>query len=264
MLHGKHIKNGSSILVIIFQNAAKPLNDAIPDIYSGKISQTDVSLLHEQYTWIKFAKRNKNADYFFIKDDFCGVYGWYIMDNGRFIYEEINKLLTEFIKSNNYKEVISFGSSKGGTGALMYGLINPLIGKVFSLVPQIHVANFINKLCPNEKSLFFHNDLEFEKKVNNIFYSPELLSRFTPTNINFYTGARDIQFNNLVEYRNYMSKNNIKSNLWFNRSDERHTRLVNQYTNFIYGFLMDLITDNTENKEMLTLRLSEDCFILKE
>ena len=263
MLHGKHFQNGRKTLVIVFQNAAKPLNEAIPNIYLNKISQAEVSEMHEQYTWIKFAKTCSKVDYLFVKDHFSSVYGWYIMDEGKFIYEEFNKQLTMFIKKNKYKRVISFGSSKGGTGALLYGLINPFITDVFSLVPQINVATFINKLCPNEKSLFFHNSLEFEQKVNNLFYSSDLYNDYSQTNINFYTGSQDIQFNNLLEYRKFLKDKNIVSKLYLNRSDEKHTRLVNQYTNFIYSFLEDLIEEEDRRTNRLTYQISEECFILK-
>lgn len=263
MLHGKHFQNGRKTLVIVFQNAAKPLNEAIPDIYSKKLSQTDISKMHEQYTWIKFAKKCNKADYLFVKDHFSSVYGWYLMDEGKFIYEEFNEQLTTFIKKNNYERVISFGSSKGGTGALLYGLINPFITDVFSLVPQINVSTFINKLCPNEKSLFFHNNLEFEKKVNDMFYSSNLYKVYSRTNINFYTGIQDIQFYNLLEYRKFLKDKNIGSNFYLNRSDEKHTRLVNQYTDFIYGFLEDLIEEEDRRTNRLTYQVSKDCFILK-
>jgi hypothetical protein len=264
MLHGKHFQNGSKTLVIIFQNASKPLNESIPDIYSKKISQLDVIKMHEQYTWIRFAQRCYKADYLFVKDHFCNVYGWYLMDKGSLIYEEFNNQLIKFIEKNNYEKVISFGSSKGGTGALLYGIINPLITEVFSLVPQIHVANFINKLCPNEKSLFFQNDLTFENEVNNLFYFPDLYKKMSSTNFHFYTGIQDIQFYSLMEYREFLKKQDITSTLFFNRSEERHTKLVNQYTEFIYGFLEDLISEENRRTIQLTSKISEDCWVLNQ
>ncbi|EGO2713249.1 hypothetical protein IDE33_002816, partial [Enterococcus faecalis] len=132
-----------------------------------------------------------------------------------------------------------------------------------SLVPQIHVATFINNLCPNEKSLFFYNSLEFEEKVNSVFYVPELYERYSQTNINFYTGIKDIQFYNLLEYRKFLKSQNIVSTLYFNRSEERHTRLVNQYTEFIYGILEDLIEDEFNHTEEQVYQISEDCLLLK-
>ncbi|MEN2667693.1 hypothetical protein ACRW9N_09430 [Listeria aquatica] len=263
MLHGKHFQNGSKTLVIVFQNAAKPLNEAIPAIFNNKCDQKQVAEMHERYTWIKFAERVKEADYLFIKDHFSSVYGWYFIDSGTFIYEQLNTELTAFIKSHGYQKVIAFGSSKGGTGALLYGLINPLITHVFSLVPQIHVADFINTLCPDEKRLFFADNTAFEEQVNQIFYSPQLYEQKTTSAIYFYTGLLDIQFKPLLQYREFLQKMGIASKLFCNRSNERHTRLVNQYTPFIFGVLEDLIRSETMRTEQEAVQLGIDSYILK-
>ncbi|MBA3925421.1 hypothetical protein [Listeria rustica] len=258
MLHGKHLLNGSDTLVLVFQNAAKPLNDAIPDIYSGKITQQEVAAMHERYTWMKFAQRVPKADYFFIKDHFSSVYGWYFIDHGKLIHQRFNEELTAFIQKHHYKRVIAFGSSKGGTGALIYGAMNPLITDVFSLIPQIHVSRFINKLCPNEKSLFFGKDKRFEKKVDNFLFSDELYANYQQKKLYFYTGTMDIQFEALVKYRQFLAEKGIASELFLNRSDERHTRLVNQYTPFIFGVLEDLIeqSENRTNQQAITINPS--------
>lgn len=264
MLHGRHQMNGSDTLVLVFQNAAKPLNDAIPGIYSGKITQPEVAEMHERYTWMKFAQRVPSADYFFVKDHFSSVYGWYLIDNGKFIYEQFNAELTAFIQEHGYKRVIAFGSSKGGTGALIYGLMNPLITDVFSLIPQIYVARFINKLCPDEKSLFFGTKKGFEKQVDTILFSDALYRNYTKKKLYFYTGTLDIQFDALMKYRKFLSKKGIDSELFLNRSDERHTRLVNQYTPFIFGVLEDLIDQSERRIEQQVITINPSVRLLKE
>ncbi len=263
MLHGKHFQNGSDTLVIVFQNAGKPLNDAIPAIFKQEVDQKQVALMHERYTWIKFAERVKAADYLFVKDHFSKVYGWYLIDSGKFIHEKFNMELTQFIQKYRYKKVIAFGSSKGGTGALLYGLMNPLITDVFSLVPQIHVADYINILCPAEKSLFFAENAIFEERVNEVFYSAPLYDKRSSTRICFYTGLEDIQFSALLTYRHFLQEKGIKSQLFLNRGNERHTRLVNQYTPFIFGVLEDLIRDETKRTNEQTVQIGADTYILK-
>ncbi|MBC1458644.1 hypothetical protein [Listeria newyorkensis] len=264
MLHGKHMINGNDTLVLVFQNAAKPLNDAIPGIYSGKVTQQEVAEMHERYTWMKFAQRVPQADYFFIKDHFSSVYGWYLIDGGKMIHERFNEELTAFIKKHGYKRVIAFGSSKGGTGALLYGAMNPLITDVFSLIPQIHVATFINKLCPNEKRLFFGTDKKFEKKVDRILFTDALYENYKKKKLYFYTGTMDIQFQALVKYREFLSEKGIDSELFLNRSDERHTRLVNQYTPFIFGVLEDLIDQSDSRTNQQVTRIHPSVRLLKE
>ncbi|WP_088815934.1 MULTISPECIES: hypothetical protein [Listeria] len=263
MLHGKHFQNGSDTLVIVFQNAGKPLNDAIPAIFNQEINQEQVALMHERYTWIKFAERVKAADYLFIKDHFSSVYGWYLIDSGKFIHEKLNVELTKFIQKYRYKRVIAFGSSKGGTGALLYGLLNPLVTDVFSLVPQIHVADYINILCPTEKSLFFADNTIFEEQVNEVFYSAPLYAEISPTTLYFYTGLEDIQFSALLTYRHFLQEKGIKSQLFLNRSNERHTRLVNQYTPFIFGVLEDMIYRETKRTSEHAVQIGVDSYILK-
>lgn len=264
MLRGKHIINGSDTLVLVFQNAAKPLNDAIPDIYNGKIEQSEVAEMHERYTWMKFAERVPKADYFFIKDHFSSVYGWYLMDNGQFIHHEFNNALTDFIKENNYKRVVSFGSSKGGTAALLYGMMNPCITDVFSLIPQIHVATFINNLCPKEKSLFFGQNKKFEKQVDNILFEENLYETFVEKRIYFYSGILDIQFDPLLQYRDFLEARGIQTELFLNRSDERHTRLVNQYAPFIYGILEDLIDQSRKRTNLQAISVGSSVNLLRE
>ncbi|EIA20837.1 hypothetical protein [Listeria fleischmannii] len=263
MLHGKHFQNGSDTLVIVFQNAAKPLNDAIPAIYNDEIDQTQVSEMHARYTWIKFAERVNHVDYLFIQDHFSKVYGWYFIDSGKMIYEELNIEISQFIQKYHYKKVIAFGSSKGGTGALLYGLINPFITDVFSLVPQIRVADYINTLCPNEKSLFFANDAIFEQKVNNLFFSPQIYQQKPSCKIYFYTGLQDIQFADLLEYRTFLRQQNVQSTIFLNRGNERHTRLVNQYTPFIFSVLEDLIQGEKRQIVQHAVEIGADSYILK-
>ncbi|MBC1358510.1 hypothetical protein HCA63_05705 [Listeria booriae] len=264
MLHGKHLINGSKTLVIVFQNAAKPLNDAIPDIYSGKVTQEEVAEMHERYTWMKFAERVPKADYFFVKDHFSSVYGWYFMDHGTFIHEAFNEALTTFIKQHGYKRVIAFGSSKGGTGALLYGVMNPLITDVLSLIPQIHVGRFINRLCPDEKALFYGNTPGFEKQVDEFLFADKLYAGYKNTKLYLYSGIFDIQFEALLRYQTFLTKKGIASELLLNRSDERHTRLVNQYTTFIYGALEDLIDQSENRMDQQAIKIAPSVRVLKE
>lgn len=264
VLHGMHLQNGSDILVLVFQNAAKPLNDAIHGVFLNEINQEQIAEMHERYTWMKFSKRVQTVDYLFIKDHFSSVYGWYFVDHGKMIHEKLNQELTEFIQKHGYKKVIAFGSSKGGTGALLYGLLNPYITDVFSLVPQIYVADFINTLCPKEKSLFFAEDERFENQVNQIFYSPSIYQANLKCNLNFYTGLNDIQFDALVQYRFFLQEQGVKSQLFINRSEERHTRLVNQYTPFIFAVLEDLIKGEERRTEKTSIQVGTDVYLLRQ
>lgn len=263
MLHGKYFQNGSRTLVLVFQNAAKHLNNAIPQIYSGEINQNEVAEMHNHYTWIKFAERVIRADYLFVKDHFSSVYGWYFIDGGKMIYEQMNVELSNFIQKHDYERVIAFGSSKGGTGALIYGLTNPYVTNVFSLVPQIHVSSFINNLCPKEKSIFFGKDIYFEEQVNQFFYNPLLYTHKHTSKILFYTGIKDIQFKELIQYRDFLYAKGIANEMILNRTNERHTRLVNQFTPFIFSVLEGIIDNDIYTDNVYSVNISKDIRIIK-
>ncbi|WP_239372217.1 XcbB/CpsF family capsular polysaccharide biosynthesis protein [Mammaliicoccus sciuri] len=69
------------------------------------------------------------------------------------IQSTILKVMEEF---NIYKEhVVLYGGSKGGTGALIYGIKSELINNVFSFVLEIHAVDYIDKKLPDYKKLFF-------------------------------------------------------------------------------------------------------------
>ncbi|PTJ55382.1 hypothetical protein BU006_13515, partial [Mammaliicoccus sciuri] len=77
---------------------------------------------------------------------------------------------------NIYKEhVVLYGGSKGGMGALIYGIKNKLINNVFSLVPQIHAVDYIDKKLSDYKKLFCPDgDKRTESYFNSIFFNPDM------------------------------------------------------------------------------------------
>ncbi|MFT3658936.1 hypothetical protein [Staphylococcus ureilyticus] len=169
MIHGKLIENNSENLTIIFQSAGRISHDLFDRILEGYSVEDEVKSAHEKYTWFKFSNENY-SDYYFIEDYYSKSYGWYMFDEGENIIEKINSELTNLIISKGYKNVTTYGSSKGGTAAILYGLINPYINNVFSLVPQVHVIKYIDKKLSKYKSLFFPpNKMMNEDYFENIF-----------------------------------------------------------------------------------------------
>lgn len=263
MLHGKHIQNGNKTLIIVFQNAAKPLNDAIPAIYADMMAQHEVAKLHARYTWMKFATNFPEADYLFIQDHFSKCYGWYFIDGGKFVHEALNQELTSLIQKYQYEKVIAFGSSKGGTGALLYGLINPLITHVFSLVPQIYVADYLQVLCPNEKHLFLGSDPHFSEQVNQFFFKEAITNRKSKAAIYLYTGTNDIQYVPLVKYHQFLKEHGVDSHLVVNDAEDRHTQLVNQYTAFIYNVLKNMTRSKQYAGEKQLIEVDRHTYLLR-
>lgn len=123
-----------------------------------------------------------------------------MFDKGKSIFNEINKDITELIKKKNYKNVTTYGSSKGGTAALLFGLINPLINNVFSLVPQIHVIKYIDKKLLKYKKLFFpEENKEVEKYFEEIFFNDDLYLEKNIKDTKLFS-IQGLMMNNLMIY----------------------------------------------------------------
>lgn len=265
MIKGKLINNNSRKLTIIFQSAGRIPEDILDKILLKQISREEVASYHQRYNWGKITT-SKDTDYLFLEDYFSDSYGWYMVDSGKDIIAEFNQHLSEFIDQHQYEEVITFGSSKGGTGALLYGLLNPKITTVFSVVPQINSIKYINKHMNKYKSLFFPEpDAAMEKHLDNIFYNPKLYkdNHHKNTTIYFYTGLGDDQFNEILEFQHYLT-GKVKSNtIIINSSQKKHTPLVVDNVAFIHDLLLALETkQKISNKNLV--KLQRGLFLLKD
>lgn len=155
--------------------------------------------------------------------------------------EELEKLLSQF----NYKNVITFGSSKGGYGALLYGLINSRVNTIFTLVPQINAVDYIDSHYSKWKKLFFpKEDLVLENKVNNVLYSEELYTTrekdLKNKNLYLYTGIGDEQYKNQMAFHDFLEGKLRNNNIIVNSSDENHGEIVVDNQDFIYAMLKAL------------------------
>ncbi|MDB1940942.1 hypothetical protein PMY35_07245 [Clostridium tertium] len=255
LIKGKFVNNNSENLVIVFQAAGVLSKEDFECIVDGKMSKEELNLKHQKYSWYKFSETDY-ADYFFIEDQFSSSYGWYMIDSGKSIIQEFNKELEKLIIEKGYKSVTAFGSSKGGVGALLYGLINPKIDRVFSLVPQIHPVNYIDKYLEKYKSLFFpQQDIEIEKYFNNIFFNEDLYKEgnHINTKVYLYTGIGDEQYKPVLEFNQFLSeKIGSKSNIIINTSLKKHNPIVIENVPFVRSALKLIATDS----EMKGPRLS--------
>ena len=156
----KFIDNGSGILIIMFQSVGQIPKDQFKNILENTVSDEEIEKYHSKYNYMKIVRENPQFDYLFVQDYYSRSYGWYLVDSGKFIFNELNDDLEEFTKK--YEYVYAFGSSKGGSGALIYGNLNKYITHTFALVPQIEIAKFVNQTLGKYKSLLFGNDIELD------------------------------------------------------------------------------------------------------
>lgn len=246
-IKGKFINNNSENLVIVFQAVGVLTKEDFEYIVDGKLSKEDLVKKHQKYSWYKFSETDY-ADYFFIEDRLSNSYGWYMIDSGKSVIQEFNKELEKLITEKGYKSVTAFGSSKGGSGALLYGLINPKIDKVFSLVPQIRPIDYIKKYLDKYKGLFFpHENMELEEYFNNIFFNEELYKEgnHINTKVYLYTGVGDEQYKPALEFNKFLSeKIGNKSNIIINTSLKKHNEIVTENVPFVKSALKLIATDS--------------------
>ena len=240
----KHINNNSNVLLIVFQSGGRLPIEALNGVLNNTISQEEISEYHSKYNWFKLTK-NKKVDFLFIEDHFSKAYGWYIVDSGKLIYEKFNRDLEELLSRYNYKTTIAFGSSKGGYGALLYGLINSKINTVFTLVPQIEAVTYINNHYIRWKSLFFpEKDRNLELKINNIFFDDELFKGreevIFNTNLYLYTGIGDEQYQQQIKFYEFYNGKIRNKNLIVNTSNDNHGAIVVDNQDFVYAMLKAL------------------------
>ncbi|MDU0452556.1 hypothetical protein [Staphylococcus chromogenes] len=264
-MKGTLIDNNSSNLTIVFQSAGRISIELFDKILEGKALNSEVKQAHEKYTWFKFSKDNY-SDYYYIEDYYSESYGWYMFDKGRSIFEEINQDITELIKNRNYINVTTYGSSKGGTAALLFGLINPLINNVFSLVPQIHVIKYIDKKLPKYKKLFFpEENKEIENYFEEIFFNEDLYleNNIKNTNLFFYTGINDEQFDDLLKLFHLLEKKNINNNIIINSSFKKHNDIVMDNVPFIKSALKIITLQKIMQGPRLR-RITSNVLLLKD
>lgn len=200
---GKHIQNDSDTLIVVFQGAYTKLKEEyITKVFQGVIPQEEVEKAHLQYHFFKLSDTFKTVDFFFLEGYYNKLYGWYMMEHGRFIFNEISDHLTNFIKEYNYKRVVLIGSSKGGVGAILIGLTNPLIDEVFCMIPDLRVNT--EPLGDLANLNLFMGNSKFKDQVKNIFKNEQLFSlldaKKKETEFTFLTGVHDYGFQDLANF----------------------------------------------------------------
>lgn len=243
-LQGEHIKNHSDTLVVILQGVFTKTNEAYADkVVRGEISDQAVKTLHGYYHFRKVSERNKERDYFYLQDYYSSLYGWYLFDHGRFIYQELSFALSKFIQEHDYRHVYVVGSSKGGAGAIILALHCPEVEKVFTMVPDLKIST--DAFGASGRALFFNNDPIFEKQVKTIFENQmilnELEGRDKKPTFFYFTGVRDYGFKAITNFhRKLQEKFEIESHLLVMPTPEPHSPLIKNHPNLMNHLIQSL------------------------
>lgn len=264
MINYELVCNNSKQLIILFQSAGRIPKEVLDKLLIGEVSTSEINNYHKKYNWFDFTQ-NEEYDYLFIEDFYNNSYGWYMIDNSNIIIQKINQSLLELINNNGYENVIAFGSSKGGTAALLYGLINPKINRVFSVVPQINSIKYIHKHMNKYKNLILRNAPESTlKEIDNIFYNDNIINNkhSKDTNIYIYTGIKDDQFNELVKLnKDVLCKKRVT--LIINNSLKKHTKLVTENYEFIKNMLYSIASSKKVEEQRL-INIANRMYLLND
>lgn len=241
-LNYEWVNNGSRSLIILFQSAGRITPPDLQRILDGTIGEAELEALHGQFTWKKFSLSYPSADYLFIKDYFSHSYGWYVMDSGQYIHSELNMELEHFLAEKAYDRVIAYGSSKGGTASLLYGMLNRYITHVFALVPQIEIARYWRKYLSEHVHLILGSVDPKRKELglNSLLSSHEVRQHVEGTQFYTYTGVKDDQFRQIMKFHREWT-GPAAHNLIVNTSPLRHTPLVSENTDFLYETLRSFV-----------------------
>ncbi|MBA3926768.1 hypothetical protein [Listeria rustica] len=245
--NGKHIQNQSDTLVVIFQGVFTKTNEAYATrIVNGQMPDENVKNLHSYYHFMKVSMRNETRDYLYLEDYYSKLYGWYLFDNGRFIYEELSAQLNEFIEKHGYKHVYLVGSSKGGVGAILMALHCPSVEQVYTMVPDLRIST--DGFGESGRRLFFNQDAAFEKQVKTIFEGEEIFKAFKKqekkARFFFFTGVRDYGFRPVTAFHNKLINDfQAESHLLILPTPEPHSPLIKNHSNLMNHLIQNIDKD---------------------
>lgn len=188
------VENGAKKLMVVFQSSwAK-----VGEIYHGehKITHKIEKELyaHRKYQFFHYSHTSKEYDYVFLEDDFNYIYGWFMVDKGKFIHPNIQKFVT--LLSANYEEVHFLGASKGGYGAYHCGKDLDCVASITLLAPIIRIEEYVVNV--NARRLL--GELEYgDPELLEQLLLREQMPPSSGKKISVLTGESDYQYETIKE-----------------------------------------------------------------
>ena len=131
------------------------------------------------YNYMHTLQKLKTADKLFILDDFGDKGSYYWFENGNDKPCDLTKSLIQSLLDNGrYQQIITLGSSKGGTCAIYYGL---MFGAkhIYSAACQYYVGNYLSTRHSILKAMMGETTEKAIDKLNSMM--PEQLKRYQGT-----------------------------------------------------------------------------------
>ncbi|MBR5273245.1 MAG: hypothetical protein IKU25_07655 [Clostridia bacterium] len=210
---------------------------AVPTVKNGKVNKS--------YNYTKFLK-DINVNRLFIEDT-CGEFGcYYLCNNMNFDVEEtVIALIESIMKKYKIKKenVITFGSSKGGSAALYYGL-KYRFGHIISGAPQTRIATYLGGCRPKMLQYIAGDDL----KAENLEFLDSLIINQVRTGsnskINLLTSKNDAQYEcHIVPLLEKIKKTKQTHNIVFQPEIKKHRDIATFFPNFLIENVQRIINE---------------------
>ena len=195
----------------------------------------------------------------FILDDFGSKGTYYLGLKGDFNIETSVMALISYIMSKNnilFSNVISIGSSKGGSAAIYFGL-KYNFGDVIAGAPQYKIGTYLSDLSISDYALEIFGEIS---DCNRIKYNNLIrLSANTCTNIYLLTSDGDNQYKKVLKEFEFVSRElNIKLNIDKCKINN-HGEISREFPKFLYDKLdlvlnKSLINFNKANKSIIVFK----------
>ncbi|MFJ4675127.1 hypothetical protein [Kitasatospora sp. NPDC088783] len=194
-----HARNGNRRLVVVFANLTAP----------------------DEYGWANGVLDKVRANILWIRDSFEGANTYYLCKGMDFSLERsVAGLIDRVMRSLHLtpQDVTVFGSSKGGSAALFYGLKYGF-GNIVASVPQFHIGSYVLADMPDAARLMMGEVTEHNVAVLDAVL-PDLAAASPHRNANIYlvTSPQDEQFPRQVQPFLHLFQGYANFNLVYNDS----------------------------------------------
>ncbi|GAA0818946.1 hypothetical protein [Clostridium tertium] len=252
--HGEKIFSSIHPIKYYFEKAKLNNKNKLMIIFSA--FSTDEA----KYNYISTLK-TCDCNKLFILDDFGSKGTYYLGLKGDFNIETSVMALISYIMSKNkilFSNVISIGSSKGGSAAIYYGL-KYNFGNIIAGAPQYKIGTYLSDLSISDYALEIFGEIS---DCNRIKYNNLIrLSANTCTNIYLLTSDGDNQYKKVLKEFEFVSRElNIKLNI--DKCEiNNHGEISREFPKFLYDKLdlvlnKSLINFNKANKSIILFKNS--------
>ncbi|MFF2445654.1 hypothetical protein ACFVSW_01040 [Neobacillus sp. NPDC058068] len=181
----------------------------------------------------------------FILDNYGPRGCYYLGENMNFEVETSVHSLISYITGKygiSQKNVITAGSSKGGSAALYFGL-KYHYGHIIAGAPQTKIADYVLKSAKDTAAYIFgesHPSREAIEKVDQIIF--DQMDHDILSELHLLSSENDSQFPiHIKPFLNQLNQNKIKSHIQINNEIKNHSHIAKHFPYFLQKTLYQLI-----------------------